>query len=325
MPPKRHHYVPEAYLKAFCAGDGRLTVYRKSEPERPFRTTPGNVALEGFYYAFTREDGSKDSESLERLFSNVERSWPRVVDALRERRADPAVYHDLLVFVALQRARVPAVRDAYELMRADTLLGVARMMERQGLLPPLPVGVEPGLLDRVDVAIDPEASLQAIGLVLDGVVERVFPKLSFSVVRNETSLPFITSDNPVAWFVPYKNESRVAPYEMLPGAPLELLFPITPHLMLVGLSTFRLARNALHFAKVAKVGQVKRMNRLVAKFAYEALFCLDSSSSTLVRKYSDIVPTLHTTEFSGQKSSMFKLHMEFAPRRRKVRWRGGAA
>jgi hypothetical protein len=34
---KRHHYVPVTYLRNFTDASGHLLVFRKDEPERPFR------------------------------------------------------------------------------------------------------------------------------------------------------------------------------------------------------------------------------------------------------------------------------------------------
>ena len=199
MPSKRHHFVPEVYLNEFRADDGKLTVFRKEKPSEPFRAVPSNVALQGYYYSFTRKDETRDTDSLEQIFSAVESLWPTTISNLRARANIGDVTENLLEFASIQRARVPAIRDAFELMRADSVRSTARVLQRFGKLPEAPAGFE-SILDNFEISVDPESSIKAIGSTLDGMIDRVFPLLGFSVIHNKTNIDFITSDNPVMWY-----------------------------------------------------------------------------------------------------------------------------
>ncbi|WP_189644796.1 DUF4238 domain-containing protein [Luteimonas gilva] len=321
MTAKRHHYVPEAYLRAFTDGDGRLTVFRKDAPSTPFRTSPSDVALEQYYYAFTRSDEVRDTDSFEQIFSDIESGWPEIINRLKSGDVSDEVTHDLLQFACLQRARVPAVRDAYEIMRADSVGHIARLLQRMGKLPDAPPDSK-DILDRVEISIDPESSLEAIALTLDGMVERVLPTLGFRIIHNRTRISFVTSDNPVMWFIPYKNENEIKPYEMIPGAPMEFLFPLTPRLILLGTkqhSTEFREQGLLH-GTLTNLETVKRANRLIAKFAYNAVFSEDESPSALVKKYADVSPVAHSTSFPRPDGDMIMVHMEFSSRRTKAKW-----
>lgn len=324
MPSKRHHYVPEAYLRAFTDSDGQLTVFRKCSPTIPFRTSPTNVALEQYYYAFTRDDDVRDTDSLEQVFSEVETGWPHLVAKLSMREASDEMTHDLLQFACLQRARVPAIRDAYELMRADNAGHIAQLLQRLGKLPEAPAGSQ-DILERVEIAIDPESSLKAIGITLNGIIERILPMLGFRVFHNQTRVDFITSDNPVIWFIPYKNDEYVKPYEMRPKAPLEFFFPLTPRLLLVGLSYWSedFHNRGLSHANLRNIEAVRRANRMLTKFGYDAVFATDASPAPLVMKYADISPVMHTTAYPRPDGQLIAVHMEFSQRRTKVKWRPG--
>ena len=131
---KKHHYVPVSYLKAFCGKDGELVVYRKDAPTEPFRSRPGEVAFHKYYYAQPLPDGGRDTNRLEDRFSALEGKWPPIVDALAARDMVNDRLGDIFTFVALQRARVPAARDAAEQMLAATVLATARQLEAEGKL-----------------------------------------------------------------------------------------------------------------------------------------------------------------------------------------------
>jgi hypothetical protein len=318
---KRHHYVPEAYLRSFCAEDGKLTVFRKDQPSVPFRVSPSKIALERYYYAFTRDEGTRDLDTLEQIFSQVESDWPAIVSALSRRERSAQLAHDLLQFACLQRARVPALRDAYELMRADSVGHLARMLQRLGRLPEAPHGSE-DILDRVEISIDPESSLRAIGIALEGMMDRILPSLGFMAIHNMTRIDFITSDNPVMWFIPLKDEESIKPYEFRSDAPFEFLFPLTPRMLLLGRSQYLSQFNShgLMHGEIAKTEAVKRVNRLAAKFGYNVVMARDSSPSALVVKYAEVSPVMHTTAFPRPDGQTVMVHMEFSGRRQKARW-----
>lgn len=320
MATKRHHYVPEAYLKAFCAADGLVTIFRKDNSAAPFRAVPSNVALERYYYASTREDGTRDTDALEQIFSQVESDWPRIIADLSVGRSSTKLTSELLEFACLQRARVPAARDAYELMRADSVVHLARLLHRLGKLPELPEGSD--ILDRFEVSIDPESSLRAIGLILEGMIDRLLPLLGFTVIHNQTTIDFVTSDNPVMWFVPYKEDKAIKPYELRPNAPLEFLFPLTPRMLLLGRSVDldEYDRHGLMHGEISNPQIVKRANRLAAKFGYHLLIARDDSPAALAVKYADVSPVMHTTAYPRSDGQTVMVHMEFSERRRKARW-----
>jgi hypothetical protein len=318
---KRHHYVPEAYLNAFRSEDGMLTAFRKEKGAKPFRVTPSNVALERYYYANTGEDGARDTDTFEQIFSQVESGWPSILVALSEGARSAQLTHNLLEFACLQRARVPAARDAYELMRADSVAHLARLLQRLGKLPEMPPGSE-DILERFEVSVDPESSLRAIAMVLEGMMNRVLPSLGFMVIHNMTQIEFITSDNPVMWFVPHRDQELIKPYEMRPNAPLEFLFPLTPRMLLLGRSNDLERYNlyGLGHGDISDPKTVKRANRLVAKFGYGLLLARDESPASLAAKYAEVSPVMHTTAFPRPDGQTVMVHMEFSKRRKKARW-----
>ena len=72
MTAKRHHYVPQFYLRYFASDAGQKTptfwVYDKAGGE-PRQQPPVNTAVEGHFYSFETEEGRDDriEEALARL------------------------------------------------------------------------------------------------------------------------------------------------------------------------------------------------------------------------------------------------------------------
>lgn len=320
--PKRHHFIPVIYLKSFCANDGFVTVYRKDDPSVSHRCAPSNAGLERYYYAQVDEYGNIDTSTLEILFGRLESFWPKIVQELKAKRDVNGFREEILAFIGLQRARVPAARDAYELMRADSVLHLAKFMKEHGQLPPEPPGCE-GLLDRVRVSVDPQSSLQAIPLVLKGFSELVLPRVGFRILHNETKIDFITSDNPVIWYVPHKKEQMIQPYESEPSLPLELIFPVSPKIIIYGSTELAAiyADQGFTIGSIHSVEEARRINRLIAKFAYSALYATDQSAEALSVKYANVSPVLITTPFRTEKGEMLICaQMVFGPRRLKNSW-----
>ncbi len=88
----------------------------------------------------------------------------------------------------MQRARVPASRDATERVEAERTLALARRLDKAGKLPPKPVGFE-NLLDQVEVSIDPHQSIHAMMPMMEGSC-KVFDRIGFCALHNKTDVPF---------------------------------------------------------------------------------------------------------------------------------------
>ena len=74
---KRHHYLPESYLKAWAGERGQVAVRRRDQPDA-FCTTTRNVAVEADLYALPTDAGLDDA--LEVALSEIEAccrdTWP---------------------------------------------------------------------------------------------------------------------------------------------------------------------------------------------------------------------------------------------------------
>jgi len=312
---KRHHYVPVSYLARFADEAGQLYAYRKDEPGKPFRSRPEGVGFQTYYYSQPLPDGGYDHNRLENGLAELEADWSDLAAriAAGENVNNRKDLQYLLGFVGLQRVRVPAARDLAERALAYHVKQEILRLDGEGLLPEKPEGLE-NILDLIDVTIDPQKSLESIPTTLRHLGP-ILDSIGYRIIHNETGLSFITSDNPVSYFDPSLPEQLIQPYRVhLPYRPMELLFPIDPHTMLHGHSGHRndFIRGELKHVRVRDVAEIKRLNRLTARFAYELIISKDAQHAPLVRAYADSSPVL---DVSGDEPKFV-----FGSRTKKPKW-----
>lgn len=318
---KRHHYVPKAYLKSFCDNNGKLCVYRKDAPTELLRQAPDATQFRKYYYSQPKPTGGQDNNALEAVFSSVEAHWPETVAKLHTRGDVNDRLENIFQFIALQRARVPASRDAAESMLAQTVKDTMKGMQRNGEIPPLPPGFG-GLLNQVEVAIDPHMSIHAMVTMLEGVGS-LFSQIGLAAIHNNTELPFITSENPVLWFDPSLPFEEQRPYTIQPGGPILLVFPVSPKLVLLGSTQYTdfFATNGLKHSDTPDEEWIHTVNSQVCRFAYEAVISQDVGWEELIAKYSAVSP-VHEAITIPMAEGLATLHrMAFGPRTAKPKWK----
>lgn len=115
--PKRHHFVPRAYLRRFAQGD---TVLVRRRDSKIFPASSVNVAVEcGFYEVPGPED--RKSSRIEQLLAQVDGLAARVMRSIDQTGQPPDEDTEdrlaLAVFLALQITRTPEQRERVLLPR----------------------------------------------------------------------------------------------------------------------------------------------------------------------------------------------------------------
>ena len=107
--PKRHHYLPEAYLAGFTRGGtpGSL-LYVFDRDAGAFRPqTPKNTAVQGHYYAVEAIDGARSSRA-ESILSKIEAIAIPIIRRIDGRQSlNLTEKLELAMFIALLYTRVP--------------------------------------------------------------------------------------------------------------------------------------------------------------------------------------------------------------------------
>lgn len=308
---KRHHYLPKAYLQSFCNATGRLLVYRKDEPEKAIELTPNNTGHRRYYYSQPLSDGEVDNNTLENMFSDIEGKWPAVVEKLQAGQNINDSLLDLFQFMALQRVRVPASRDANEAKLAALVRTTFFKLHAEGNLPEVPDSLA-GRLNEISVAIDPHKSIHAMVQDLDTEVIAVFDKVGLRAIRNQSELPFLTSDNPVIWFDPSVPPADETPYAIRESGPVMLFFPVSPQVLIVGHTEAkeRFSQYGLEYGEAPSAEWVEWVNFQVCRYAYETVYASKPGQEDLILAFADESP-VYSENSKG---------LVFGPRQNKPKW-----
>lgn len=319
MEKKRHHYVPKAYLNFFTDQGGKLYIHLKDEPDKVIHQIPDNTAFHKYFYSQPLPGGGRDNNTLEDFFQKVEDKWPPLVKQLQRR--EPIVLTDLYEFIALQRARVPAARDAAEKMQAELVRATALVLDATGELPPKPPEY-PDIIETMAISIDPHQSIHAMPSLMRGM-GNVIDRLGFGVLHNTTDTPFLTSDNPVVYFDPRYSDEDMLPYTLdRAGGPVAFQFPLTPKLLLYGFSNIRqpFLELGMRHADIGDTRKIEMFNRLTCRYAYRAVFSQRPGAETLAREYSAQSPTVQVDIVQQGKSQAVVSQSVFGVRQPKPKW-----
>jgi hypothetical protein len=111
-PPRRHHYLPQMYQRAFANGTGQVRVLNLRN-RRDFTTNPVNAFVETDYYTVASVDAEVDHELIERrIYADVESHTTPILRALVNGEFPPSPQHraDFAAFMALMVTRGPHFR-----------------------------------------------------------------------------------------------------------------------------------------------------------------------------------------------------------------------
>ncbi len=319
---KKHHYVPVTYLKEFTDSAGKLFVYRKDVSRKVLHQKPENTAFRKYYYAQPLDNGERNLNALEDQFSTYEAKWKRFLEKARKYEVGSSELETLIQFIILQHVRVPATRDMVELHLADQVKATAESLDRLGELPPPPKGFE-DILSKANFTIAPFKSLQ----IMKNIAEEfgsILARLGFGILINKTDLPFITSDNPVVWFDPKYEERDIVPYTVSRNGGVFLVFPLSKDMIVIGSTVDKSAfdQNGLMAGSISSKKEIGELNRLIAKFSYEAFFASEKGDNMkLLEEFADFSPTVNKYDQSTNGLNALPKRL-FAKRREKARWEG---
>lgn len=319
---KRHHYVPITYLNGFTDDGGRLNVFRCDDVGATLSLVPNNIAFQNYYYSQPTPEGGRDDHRFEDIFdAEVETHWLEARQAARDGALTPHVWSRLYLMLASLRARVPATREMIETSLAASVRMTLDHLDRQGDLPTVPAGLE-DIWSKVEISIDPHQSLHAIPGILQSV-NLVQEEIGFEILHNRTSRPFITSDNPVAWFDPRTPEGARKPYKLdRLDMRAELIFPIDSWTLLRGTNALKRRHSGRLTSRILRdEDAIRRMNRITAQFAYRLMFARDDTSLRLMRHFASLSPVLRTGARPVEGGDLLWMDMELGRRPTLPKWK----
>lgn len=308
---KRHHFVSVTYLNGFCDDGGKIFAYRSDEPEKVLHLAPDEIGFEKYYYSYVDEDGLANHNRFEDVWSSMESHWPATMGALHRGEVEPEVVRQLYIFMGVMRTRVPAARDFHESAIVIKMRTEVKTLARIGKLPTQLRRYEHEL-DTARIAVNRQQTLATMSDDMKRFA-RVTMMMGFEIVRNDTAINFIASDNPVLYFDPSQSSHSRRPYEA--NERVELYFPLNKRLLLRG--TYRLREGHMRpprFRKLTDPSKVKAINREIARYAYRLLFASDRSNDRLAKVTAGFSPVLDAEVRHRGKSIEIYLQHKFGPR-----------
>lgn len=281
MAAKRHHYVPQFYLRYFVPkGGNTLWVYDKegggARPQQPKDT----AVIRGFYSIKT---ATGELDDMEQEFSCVEAIAKRVLDRWQEDRAIPSPREiaEIAYFLALLHTRVPRAAGVTREIGLAILLAELEQLrkdpeqarksweefvgdtDKTGL--PLEDFLEflENPLANFKIEINEKVGL-GIAMRTTKMIARHLLSMNWRLCVAPDPLFFATCDAPVNVFVPHGAQAQFGGGLALKN--VEVVFPVSPNVCLL--------LDRKHTQKRCRVKEnfVKEINRRVAYMAERYIF-----------------------------------------------------
>jgi hypothetical protein len=215
--PKLHHYVPQFYLRRFVDEEGRLWVWDRDR-DRVFPSGPPSVAAEtNFYFLDELAAHGHDPLAMERQLGDLEQDvamitgqwieWIRAGDLGNSVEVPPVNREIISLFIAVQYFRTEDARSV-----------LTSFAETVGYVPES---------DEDRRALHAEMLWSENGVVRM-VADRV-ERSTWVFGRNNTDVPFTTSDNPVAFRT---GDNRMWLKTAFMGAGTYVVYPLAPDVVM---------------------------------------------------------------------------------------------
>jgi len=285
---KRHHYLPESYLKAWADERGQVAVRRRDQPDA-FCTTTRNVAVEADLYALPTDAGLDDA--LEVALSEIEGLLPGYLAGLRDGptpRKGSQAREDISDLLALQIVRTrehvgqwmfPLDAAEYTGERPISHEGMRRFLTEEYLGEAPSEQEIQGAFDFANYMLSkgmPEKR-EILSMLLRVASEQLAPRLAKMAWAVEISrdCAFVLTDRPI---VMWKRKTQEL---TMTGTGLEtsdeVRFPLGPHHLLVLRPRFPEHRTHVGPSRVADV------NRHLAAGCYEMVIARPSGRAELAQ------------------------------------------
>jgi hypothetical protein len=224
MDKKKQHFVPEAYLKGWRdpkTPEGLFLWQISKKTRLVTMKSPKNICTEVDFYTKFDEEGNRDIQAedmlqkIETRFSNVQHDKIEKHKPLSEK--DKGVISD---FLASMCARVKSQKEPQSEIFKEQLNAIDQ--------------IAPQLKESYAYKLMMELSSQPVPLAVEALVRMtnpVFTKMKCTIMENDSSSGFITSDNPCCVVDSNPNlpkRWRRTWQEILATTSFSLAFPMSP-------------------------------------------------------------------------------------------------
>jgi hypothetical protein len=245
---KRHHYIPEFYLKGFTAPSSSLLWMYQKKINDIKTISPHNAAVISFYYSFKNDKGDMDHDTIENLMAEIEgEAAPIFKKIINKQILNESERRTFALFLSFIIVRVPNFRNNIEksgaekikIMMKDIASNEDRFhlmfndyLDRTGEIINIPFDeLRNFALDesRYKISIKPIFSL-ALGLDIAMKLSNIIYNMKWDFLLGTNEHDFLTSDNPLVIHNPADHTGKPVGFLM---KDIELSFPITNNIALL--------------------------------------------------------------------------------------------
>jgi hypothetical protein len=269
--PKRHHYLPDFFLRGFGTTE-KLAVFDRVNIECRTQSSK-NIAVIGNYYTFEGEDGSKDYE-IEKMLCDFEGKAKPVITRLdRGEKITTEERVDLGYFLGLLLTRVPRHEKA-----GDDMINLTMKHLTKGFFP-TPEAVH-AHFKKTEHAMTMEEAASFHSFVHEerytvkrsrneAIMEAIEKArmvapyiilMDWAIVHTSHEDPFVLSDAPLGFIVDEKDKGTGEPVLGILSDRVTKVFPLTMTTSLL-LGSLKPKARLVHFA--ASEQQVDELNTAV--------------------------------------------------------------
>ena len=239
--PKKHHYLPQFYLNSFQYSSSskkeQIVVYNKTEQASYFISAIDSTGCESDYHTIDYEGLKKDRYTVEQALSRIETKQASLLKEILESKSIENINKSELVsFISIMRNRNPSMKDFIEKSSSSVVESTAKLMNRNGQLPEPPEEIKKLIKEGKPWLKVNIANWYLLGwmfqLATNPDILSIFYNMQFSLLLAPVTAFFITSDSPVAFYVP-QYDKTTRPYGAgLAHSDMEVTLPLSPSVYL---------------------------------------------------------------------------------------------
>lgn len=201
--PRKHHYLPQFYLRGFSLDGQSLYQIDKASGKCHGVRIKDTAAIRDFHEI----DGDEvdDPHLIEKQLAKVEGALaPYLANLLGGQFQDRATRMAVLQLLAMLRLRVPAVKQHIQRSKSAAVHSHLKLLEKAGKLPTPPAGFEDALrVDKLHVEVMNWNCLEIMfRMSADEKVLQLLYAMRPMLLLCPFGTRFVTSDQPVALFHP---------------------------------------------------------------------------------------------------------------------------
>lgn len=266
---KNQHYVPQGYLKFFSNGKETINAFDKIN-NKSFSPNIRNIASENYFYdlpywfekVLDQKVKQQSPQFLENIFSKIE---GEAIEVLKDiicliekgnfksfKEEEKVIIAD---FIFLQYSRTKQSRkDIGQLMQeVHRELGHS-LIEKNFPIDEYPKEIYPTVSIAEDGIKDFHLASLFMSIADRNLRSELYKSFFPIILKNETQIPFITSDHPIVIF-PHK-KSPVGSISALYLEGNEIIYPISSKYLVIYLENN-------HFAKINLKGQIGKKKKYI--------------------------------------------------------------